>query len=103
MRNRKQYPRNWRKLARACKDRAGWCCERCGVKHGTMRLSYAGNLWPVYLQAAHTKHDQGNDTPELVAVCPTCHWRYYRKPGTRPAWMIERIKHQKLIALAYLV
>jgi hypothetical protein len=101
MRNRRLYPKHWRKLARAAKERAGWHCEKCGIKHGTERLSYAGNLWPVYLQAAHPKHDQGNEAPELVAVCPRCHWRYYRKPGQRAAWMIERLKHQKLIARAW--
>ena len=102
MRNRQKYPRSWRRLARECKERADWRCQRCGVKHGTLRLSrWTGREWPVYLQAAHLKHDQENETPELIAVCPTCHWRYFRRPGQRAAWMIEKLKHQKLIALAY--
>jgi hypothetical protein len=102
MRNRKQYPRNWRELARACKERARWLCERCGVAHGTPRRSiWTGRIWPVYLQAAHVHHDKDNPVPELVAVCPTCHWRYYRKSNQIPAWFIEKLKHRKLIQIAY--
>jgi hypothetical protein len=103
MRNRERYGKNWRKRARACKERAGWLCQKCGVKHGTERVSWSGNLWPVYLQAAHVEHDPENLEAALVAVCPWCHWHFYRKPGTRPAWMIERMKHRRLILVAYLV
>lgn len=102
MKNKHLYPRTWRAMARECKERAGWKCERCGVSQGIKRLSkWTGRLWPVYLQAAHVNHDPENETPELACVCPSCHWRHYRKPGQRPAWMIEKLKHQKLIALAY--
>lgn len=99
MRNRRKYPRNWRELARECKERANWRCEKCGIAHGTPRLSlWTGNLWPVYLQAAHVNHDQESEAPELVAVCPRCHWHYYRKQrGQLPAWWIEKLKHRKLI------
>lgn len=104
MRNRKAYPAQWRAMSRACKDRAGWQCERCGVAHGSTRRSvWTGREYTVYLQAAHVKHDPFNEQPELAAVCPTCHWRHYRKPGQRPAWLIEKLKHQRLIQLAYLV
>ena len=102
VRNRQRYPAAWRQLARACKERAGWCCQRCQVAHGTVRVSpWTGRPWPVYLQAAHIRHDPENEAPDLIAVCPTCHWRYYRKPGTRPAWVIEKMKHQRLIQQAY--
>lgn len=82
MRNRRAYPKGWRRLALACKIRAGWKCEKCGVSHGALRRSvWTGRLWPVYLQAAHVCHDQANESPDLVCCCPTCHWRYYRRPG----------------------
>lgn len=97
MRNRRNYPKDWKHRARACKERAGWHCEKCGYPHGKLRLSWSGRLWPVYLQAAHVRHDPENIEAELVAVCPACHWRYYRKPGQRPRWMIERLKHQQLL------
>jgi len=104
VRNRRKYPKDWKQLSTACKERAGWCCERCGVAHGTMRTSWwTGREWPVYLQAAHVKHDPHNQSPELVAVCPACHWRYFRRPGQRAVWvMLEKLKHQQLITQAYL-
>ncbi|HTI15574.1 MAG TPA: hypothetical protein VL461_13580 [Dictyobacter sp.] len=103
MKNRNRYPQNWKELSRQCKERAQWRCQKCGVKHRTIRISkWTGRAWPVYLQAAHTHHDPHNNTPDLVAVCPACHWHYFRKPGTRPSWIIEKIKHNKLIAQAYL-
>lgn len=102
MRNRRKYPREWRRLSAACKERAQWCCEKCGVSHGTKRVSpWTGKEWPVYLQAAHVRHDPSNENPELTAVCPRCHWRYFRRPGQRPAWIIEKLKHRKLIAEAW--
>lgn len=98
MRNRRRYPKDWREIARACKERAGWKCERCGIAHRSQRVSgWTGNRYTVYLQAAHRHHDPENPTPELVCVCVYCHWHYYRKPGIRPAWVIERLKHRQLI------
>lgn len=98
MRNRKKYPANWRALALACKERAAWRCSKCGIEHGTKRFSlWTGREWPVFLQAAHINHDPENETPELAAVCPACHWRYYRKPGAHSWLYHERRKHQALL------
>src|SRR5258708_33062451 len=103
MRNRRRYPKHWPSLAMACKERAGWRCEQCHVAQDTERVSYTLNLYKVKLQAVHKNHDPHNEAPELVAVCPSCHWRHYRKPGQLAAWMIEKMKHQKLIAAAWCV
>lgn len=103
MHHRKKYPPNWKQLSRACKDAAGWICERCGVKHGTRRYStWTGREWPVYLQAAHRYHDPHNATPDLVCVCPTCHWKYFRRPGASArSWLYhERRKHRILLERA---
>src|SRR5206468_10736534 len=98
MNNAKRYPRNWKQLATECKDLAGWRCSKCGVKHGTLRRSvWTGRVYPVWLQAAHPQHDPENENPELVCVCPSCHFHYFKKPGVRPAWIIEKIKHRKLL------
>jgi predicted HNH restriction endonuclease len=105
MRNAHRYPRKWkRNQARACKEAAGWKCEKCGIEHGTLRVSiWTGREWPVYMQAAHINHDPENDAPELACVCPTCHWRYYRRANQIPQWMIEKMKHRKLIQEAYCI
>ena len=105
MRNRKRYGKNWKKRARAAKEQAGWMCSKCGVKHGTPRYSeWTEREWPVYLQAHHLNHDPENEDADLVIVCPRCHWRFFHRSqgGPPPAWLIESLKHRKLIVIAYL-
>jgi hypothetical protein len=98
VRNRDNYPPNWPQLAYACKERAGWHCEKCGVAHGSKRVSHwTLNEYTVYLQAAHIDHDYSNPNPRLACVCCTCHWHYYRKPAQLPRWFIERLKHRQLL------
>ena len=80
MNNRHLYPQTWDRLSRECKERAGYKCEHCHVKQGKLRQSrITGNIYVVYLQAAHVNHDRHNETPVLKCVCPACHWRYYRQ------------------------
>jgi hypothetical protein len=96
MNNRHLYPKNWKQLATACKDAAGWCCTICKVLHGSTRVSWAGREYKVYMVAAHRDHDRSNPNPVLICCCPSCHWRYYRyRPGHPPVWIIERLKLQK--------
>ncbi|HEX3643510.1 MAG TPA: hypothetical protein VHV10_19660 [Ktedonobacteraceae bacterium] len=102
MRDRKRYPKQWHRLATECKDRAGWRCSKCGIRQGQMRWSlWSGKCRPVWLQAAHVNHDPWNESPELACVCASCHWFYYRRPGARPSWLIEKLKHQKLLNASY--
>jgi len=94
-RRARRYPSNWRRLATECKDRAGWRCERCGIKHGQIRWSrHTNRAYPVWLHAHHVRFDPENETPELLALCPSCHFSYRRNP---PAWLIEKMKHRKLL------
>jgi hypothetical protein len=82
MMHRSCYPSTWEHLAYAAKERAGWMCEVCLVPHGAIvRSKRSGNPYVIYLQAAHVNHDPDNPSPELKAVCPACHARYYRKPN----------------------
>src|SRR5205823_4973798 len=72
-----RYPRNWRELAIACKERANWQCQEGGVTQETGRISQrTGAIYCVFLHAAHTQlHDTNNPQPELQALCPSCHGR----------------------------
>lgn len=97
MNNRSLYPKNWRALARECKELAGWRCAECFIEHGAIRVSWAGRPYPVYMVAAHVDHDPHNPTPRLACVCPRCHWRFYRRSGQPATWIIERVKHMKLL------
>lgn len=107
MRNRKKYPANWTEIATACKQRAGWKCEHCRVKHRAWRKSKrTGRRYRVYLQAAHKNHlERANDQAELLCLCFTCHARYdYQHDQRIQALRLECLKHRRLLQKAgYLV
>ena len=65
------YPANWKDLATACKQRAGWRCEECGATE--------------HLGAAHVNHDPENPDPELRCLCWPCHSRYDVATGANHA------------------
>ena len=104
MRNRKKYGKDWKKRARAAKEAADWRCSQCGVQHGTSRWSpWTERDYTVWLQAHHPNRDPENADAELIVVCARCHWRYFHKhDGPPPAWLIEAMKHRRLIVMAYL-
>ena len=96
-----RYPRNWRELAIACKDRANWQCQVCGVTQKTERISQrTGVVYAVFLHAAHTTlHDTTNQQPELQALCPTCHGRLdWQLRKSEAEGTLEKHKHQFLLA-----
>ncbi|GHO48329.1 hypothetical protein [Ktedonospora formicarum] len=69
--------------------------------HGSKRYSeFLERDVFVWLQA----HNLSYEPEILVVVCTRCHWReYHKKQGGRPpSWLLESIKHRKLIAIAYL-
>ena len=92
---RKNYPPNWEQLAAECRERAGNTCEHCGIAQHTPLISKKGNPYYVYLHAAHRHQlDQGNENPDLVCLCPTCHSRYdYEHRQRMKRIHLERIKH----------
>jgi hypothetical protein len=90
------YPKNWKQLAFACKEAAGWVCEFCGIAHGAETISRrTGNVYTVYLHAAHLDHDPWNPNPRLAALCPSCHGRYDWQDYQRKVWLeLEVLRHQ---------
>src|SRR6266567_880559 len=97
MRNRERYGKEWKAKAAAAKESVGWACTRCGVIQKTPRWSdWTERFYPVYLQAHHPDEDPENENARLIVVCPRCHWRFYRKKGTRPPWLVR--KYRDLIA-----
>jgi hypothetical protein len=96
MKHRWLYPDNWEELAYACKERAGWCCEHCGVPHGSQAISQrTGVVYIIYLAAAHLDHDPWNPNPRLAALCPSCHGRYDWQDYERKRWLeLEIVRHQ---------
>lgn len=101
MRNHARYGPDWKKRASAAKEAVGWQCTKCEWPHGKPRWSeWTERFWPVWLQAHHPDFDPENPDAELIVVCPRCHWRYYRRPGERPPWLVEARKHRILLGKA---
>jgi len=96
-----RYPRNWQQLAHACKERAGWECEVCGVTQNAERISQrTGVVYKVFLHAAHTQlHDTTNPHPTLKALCPTCHGQLdWQLRKTDADGTLEQLKHELLLS-----
>src|SRR5882757_6197249 len=59
------------------KEQVGWQCEECGAKHGEERISKtSGEIYTVYVQAAHLDHDPENGEARLKILCQSCHLKY---------------------------
>jgi len=96
-----RYPRNWRELAIACKERANWQCEVCGVNQHAERISQrTGVVYKVFLHAAHTRlNDTSNPHPTLKALCPTCHGQLdWQLRKTVADGMLEQLRHELLLS-----
>ena len=96
MKHRWLYPSNWDELAQACKQRAGWQCEHCGIAQGSQVVSErTGVVYTIYLAAAHLNHDPWNPLPHLAALCPSCHARYDWSWHERQRWLeLEDLRHR---------
>lgn len=99
MKLRWAYPSDWEDKIQACKERAGWRCEECGVAHGAIAISRrTGVVYTVYLAATHVNHDIWNPQPQLRALCPSCHGRYDHSRRERQRWLaLEKQRHQWLL------
>lgn len=75
---RKKYPANWEKLARAVKDEADWKCEECGKQ--CRRPGEKLDTHKRTLTVAHLNHRPCDCRREnLKALCAPCHLRYDAK------------------------
>lgn len=95
---RAKYPDSWEQLSRACKERAGWKCEECGIRQHEIVTSKRGTPYFIYLHAAHVNHDPGNPEPELKCLCISCHGRLDWQQRQRAARVhLEHVKHLRLL------
>ena len=93
--NKSRYPPDWAEIRRAILDRAGNCCELCGVRNHAvgyrdsngqfvelLRSPYAWDvidpsLFKIVLTIMHRDHTPENcDPANLKAACQLCHNRY---------------------------
>lgn len=75
--NRAKYPADWKLISERIRfTRAGNCCEWCGVRNGSIRVSRWGNT-NIVLTVAHLDHDPANCADDnLAALCQRCHLGY---------------------------
>lgn len=65
-RHRGEYPKDWPAIAKAVKDEARWCCERCGEYHNPRE----GRCLTVH----HFDGDKANcSRGNLMPLCQACH------------------------------
>jgi len=70
-----KYPDDWKEIALAVKDEAGWQCEMCGKQ--CRRPGEPFDTHKRTLTVAHCNHDESDCRLEnLVAACAPCHLRY---------------------------
>lgn len=71
-----KYPPNWKtEIVPRIKERAGHCCEFCGIANYTIKP----NGTKVVLTIAHLDHDAENHDVKydrLRALCQACHLKY---------------------------
>ena len=73
-----RYPSDWKRIAFAVKENAGWVCQKCGKqcrKPGEPFDTHKNTL-----TVAHLNHTPEDIRPEnLCAMCAPCHLRYDAK------------------------
>ena len=93
----RRYPKNWKLIAYACKERAKWQCEECHEANLTVKVSKrTGLCYKMRLHAAHV--GSYSDQPRLKALCPACHGRLDAKHRRREARIrLDLLKHLRLL------
>jgi len=77
-----KYPKDWPKLAKACKDKNNWCCERCGHPHDKA----AGYCLTVH----HLDFDPSNREPwDHAALCQRCHLSVQSRFQLYQMWLFD--------------
>jgi len=77
-----EYPDNWKEIAQAVKDAAGWKCVRCGHEHDTPN----GFMLTVH----HLDMDPSNCSWwNCVALCQKCHLTIQAKVVMEQWWALD--------------
>jgi hypothetical protein len=75
------YPPDWPEVAKRVKERAGWCCERCGHPHDVA----AGYMLTVH----HLDMNKANcEDWNLAALCQRCHLRIQGRVDFNQQYML---------------
>jgi hypothetical protein len=75
--NKARYPKDWKAISARIRERAGDCCEECGIPNGATVENRQGRMIVVVLTVAHLDHTPENCTDDnLRAWCQKCHNSY---------------------------
>lgn len=76
------YPDNWRDIAHAVKEEAGWCCVRCGHPHDPS----AGRTLTIH----HADMNPGNSVWwNLLPLCQACHLSVQGRVDLDRPWVMQ--------------
>lgn len=77
-----EYPPDWKEIAKAVKDKAGWRCVRCGRPHDPA----SGHT----LTCHHLDMDPGNCRWwNIPALCQKCHLSIQSRVVLERPWVLE--------------
>jgi len=77
-----EYPDNWKEIATAIKEAAGWKCERCGHEHDPQN-GYA-------LTVHHLDNNKSNCALwNLASLCQRCHLKVQGRVFLPQCYMFE--------------
>lgn len=117
-----KYPKDWQEIRASILDRAGHCCEECGVANYAIGARDCNDDWhdedsihymngtegkilfgefprmvKIVLTISHTDHDvQNNNADNLRALCQLCHNRHDAKHRARNAAKTRAMKKGQL-------
>lgn len=77
-----KYPDNWQEISRKVKDRAEWCCIRCGHPHNPA-TGYTLTVHHLDLNPSN------NAWWNLAALCQRCHLHIQGKVIIEQIWMFD--------------
>lgn len=118
----KNYPPNWKTRIRpAILERAGHCCEECGVPNYAIGLrGKQGNFYTeedlnqhgaiddeykvirIVLTVSHTDHDiTNNNANNLRALCQRCHLNHDREHNKKKRQLNRRKKEMERGQMAF--
>lgn len=88
------YPKNWREIANACKEAAGWKCIRCDHPNDLA----SGHVLTVH----HLNGDKALcEWWNLLALCQRCHLHFQGKVRPENPFMFEHTEWFKPYAAGF--
>lgn len=93
--DRSRYPDNWEDVSLAIRERAGWCCEWCGVENEAVGARDRFGDWHSEAEIEGLNSDVGfslfGDFPKIIKIVLTVAHLGVEKPHNRPG-----DKHDKM-------